>query len=346
MSQESVPMNYSKSDKKTFRFNFWKDRFWLWFLLLPIGISCWIFPICFSINFRTDFPTLSSLFLFLFFAGIPCFLAGWIFIYQVMVWFYMQVTIDNNWIIARYPMQYLPIIPKIYKIYIPRIERIEYGSSFGLGFAFNLYYRDEKNYLNRFPLPIFRFNREYGKAIDSILQKVDPEQEKFVQTERIKNAIIKTTLGENSNKKSIKRKAFPILNLFLKILILACVCWICVSNIWIIYSVFPQNPAAHFAAFGSGMLLAFLGLFGKYPFLGQLLIWVFGKNIIILVLNSLFQIQADILFMNAPDWVNKIFAFLNLKPLDTSFVNYLFYPILVLSIVISLQKILKRLRSA
>jgi hypothetical protein len=63
-----------------------------------------------------------------------------------------------------------------------------------------------------------------------------------------------------------------------KILIMACVCWICVSKSGI-FILFSAKSAAHFAAFRERYAARVLRLFGKYPFLGQLLIWGFRENI-------------------------------------------------------------------
>lgn len=338
-------MNYSKSNKKTFRFNFWQDRFWVWFLLFPIGIACWIFPIYFYFKFQIDISPIPYFFMILIFVGIPCYLAGWIFIYKIMVWFYTRVVIDEDWIVMRHPVRLFPIIPKICKLYIPKIEHVDYSSSLGLGFVFAFYYRNQKRLVDRFLLPNFRFDHEYGKMIIQIRQKVDPEQEKFDHAERIKTALIKTAIEENNYKKQTKNKTHVFLQSLLKWMETVLVSWICVSNVWIIYSVFPKNPTAHFTAFGIGALLVLLGQIGHFPILGQLLLWVFGKNIIVFILDSIFQIQADILFLKAPDWANSFFTFFNIKPLDTSIVNYLFIPIFLLSIILSLQEITRRKKS-
>lgn len=168
-------MYLTESSEKSFRFDFWKDKFWIWVILSPLGVVCWAIPF-FGLTGVFDFsssPGWLPYFSFML-LGIPCYLIGWIFIYQVMEWVYTKVMINNERISVRLPWVIFPLIPVMKRLDRSRIEHVDLAVPYGTRTAVFLYYHDRKKY-RYFYLPKFLHSSAYFQEIVKIKQEVDPE---------------------------------------------------------------------------------------------------------------------------------------------------------------------------
>ncbi len=168
-------MYRTESSEKSFRFDFWKDKFWIWIILSPLGFVCWVIPF-FGLTGMFDFsssPGWLPYFSFML-LGIPCYLIGWIFIYQVMEWVYTKVMINNERISVRLPWVIFPLIPVMKRLDRSRIEHVDLSAPYGTRTAVFLYYHDRKKY-RHFYLPKFLHSSAYFQEIVKIKQEVDPE---------------------------------------------------------------------------------------------------------------------------------------------------------------------------
>ena len=168
-------MYLKESSAKSFRFHFWKDKFWVWAILSPLGFICWIIPF-FSLAGMFDFSSSPGWFPYFSFVllGIPCYLVGWIFIYQIMEWIYTKVTIGIEQVTVRLPWVIFPLVPVIKRLDRSRIEHVDLSVPYGTRNAVFLYYHDMNKY-RHFYLPKFLHSSAYFQEILKIKQEVDPE---------------------------------------------------------------------------------------------------------------------------------------------------------------------------
>ncbi len=159
---------------KTYKFDFWKDRFWIWALVLPIGLICWVVPFIVLVgllqaeNAPGWFPFFGFVFL-----GVPCYLLGWIFVYSLMEGFYTKVTLAESWVSIRLPWLIFPLIPVKRRIDLACIRRINLEAPYGSRAAVFLYYL-KNNKERHFYLPRFNHNIPYLREMVALKERIEP----------------------------------------------------------------------------------------------------------------------------------------------------------------------------
>ena len=161
---------------KTYKFNFWKDHFWVWALFLPFGLISWALPFVVLIGLSNTnnnnapgwFPIFGFVFL-----GILAYPLGWIFVYSLMEGIYTKVTIAQNWVSIQLPWVIFPIIPVVKRIDLERIQRINLFAAYGSRTAVFLYYY-EKNKERHFYLPRFNNNPPYLQIMKALKDRIEP----------------------------------------------------------------------------------------------------------------------------------------------------------------------------
>jgi hypothetical protein len=152
-------------NKRTYRFHFIKDHFWIWAVLIPFGIICWVLPfiIFWGLGRMSNSPAWFPYFGFVF-LGIPCYLIGWIFVYSVMEGIYTRVAFTNQTISIRFPSLVFPLIPVERTLDIYKIQRVDMFARYGTRIAVFLFYNQEGKE-RRFYIPRFKHNPAYDEEL-------------------------------------------------------------------------------------------------------------------------------------------------------------------------------------
>jgi len=153
-------------DIRKYHFNFIKDRFWIWAIVLPIGLICWFLPFFIFQGLQsTGLERNTSIAIAYLFLGLPSYLIGWIFVYSLMEGLITRVTFSSTQITLRTPWKIFPLFWAINRVGIDKIESINMQVPYGTRYAIFLYYR-RKNKVRKFYLPRFNNQPNYLKEFD------------------------------------------------------------------------------------------------------------------------------------------------------------------------------------
>ena len=327
---------------KTYKFNFWKDHFWVWGLFLPFGLICWAIPLVmlFGLIKTNNAPGWFPIFGFIF-LGIPAYLVGWIFVYSLMEGIYTKVTIAENWVSIQLPWVIFPVIPVVKRIDLERIQRINLFAQYGSRAVVFLYYF-EKNKERHFYLPRFEHNPAYIQIMRALKDRIEPPLIRSISspdsepqgTLSAKEALIKAKRYPSLRPRFIDKVlnapiGFSILALF------------GISG-WITLSL-PASSKTD--AFAVGFSLAFvcfwLAFCGLLPGIGQIAFWFLGHPIIRAIL-WLFQVPD--MSWDTPPVVNQFLARWDISPVHSTLVEFIFWAVLVISIELSISNVVAGLR--
>jgi len=338
-------METPNNSYKTYKFNFWKDRFWVWALVLPFGLICWAIPfvLLFGLMDAKNTPDWFPIFGFIF-VGIPAYLVGWIFVYSLMEGIYTKVTITENRVSIRLPWLIFPIIPVEKGIDLARIQRINLFAAYGSRSAVFLYYF-EKNKERHFYLPRYKNNPTYMKEIFAIQKRVEPDlsppniTENFGPNEtQVKLALLQKNIPQINVRPSFVEQVIHWLYFIILIAIYGISCWI-TSTI----------PPGGIEAIEIGLIIGFtfslMGFVGIFPVVGQVLIWFFGRWVIKSMSEFIFHLSTDNIYWDTPDPLNTILSQFRIEPVHTTYTEFLFWSILFFSVIVSVDNmmgILKR----
>ena len=327
---------------KSYKFDFVKDRFWMWALVLPFGLIAWAIPFVLLIGLSNAnnapgwFPIFGFLFL-----GIPAYLIGWIFVYSLMEGIYTKVTITPNWVSIRLPWLIFPLFPTVKKIEPDRIRRINLFAAYGSRKAVFLYYL-KKNKERHFYLPRFEHNPDYLQTMKAWKDRLEPPPSPSILSMGSEALGILTTKEE-----SLKAKRYPSLRphfidkVLHELTVYSLLAMVGISG-WITLSL-PASSKVEAFTIGAGLafLFVFLAFCGSLPGLGQIAFWFLGRPLIRAIL-WLFQLP-DVTW-DTPPVLNQFLARFHLSPIHSTWVEFLFWAILVISAIISLSTILSWLR--
>jgi hypothetical protein len=155
-------------DSRSYHFNFVKDRFWIWAVLLPFGLICWFLPFVVLYGLmNTGLGKNTSAVIAFLFLGIPCYLVGWIFVYSLMEGIITRVTFTDTEIRYRTPNKMFPIFWGTKKVLKENINNIAMNVPYGTRAAIYLYY-SKKSKRRNFYLPKFKNQPDYLKEFDHI----------------------------------------------------------------------------------------------------------------------------------------------------------------------------------
>lgn len=330
-------MEPSLRSSRRYRFNFWKDRFWIWALVLPFGLICWVLPfiIFFGLLNTRNSPDWFPLFGFLF-LGLPGYLVGWIFVYSFMEGIYTRVTIAENWISIRLPWLLFPVFPVVKRIEINEIRRADLFARYGSRTAVFLYY-DDRGKERHFYLPMLQYDPAYKQEMFTLKKRVEADypaanaamtaegSETQAKLERLQTVRSRIHLRPNLFERFVRFLYFIIL---IGIFVVSC---------WIASNIPPGGITAVEIGFSVAFAFSLLGLLGLLPVIGQVLFWLFGRFLIASLSGLLFHISTDSVLWSTPGSVNQILARFNLPPIQASYTDFLFWSILVFSILVSLD---------
>jgi hypothetical protein len=324
---------------KTFKFDFWKDHFWIWALGLPVGLICWVVPFVVFIGLsKADntpgwFPFFGFIFL-----GIPCYLLGWIFIYSLMEGIYTKVTLAESWVSIRLPWLIFPLIPVVKKMDLACIRRINLEAPYGSRAAVFLYYL-KNNKERHFYLPRFNHNIPYLRQMMALMDRIEPPT--VASASGFGNAV----QGMDSMQKGVKKgKGAPRLRrrfidkALYELIVYSFLVFLGISG-WVTLAMPASNKLE---AFIVGPTLAFLcfmlaAVCNYLPVIGSIAIWFLGRAIIH---ATLWLFQMPNTAWDTPAVVNQFLGRWNIAPIHSTLVEFLFWATLIISIELSISSIL------
>ncbi|NMC78240.1 MAG: hypothetical protein GYA59_02660 [Chloroflexi bacterium] len=328
---------YTPGKLRSYKFNFWKDKFWMWALALPFGLICWAIPFVLFVGLlNTDnspgwFPFFAFVFL-----GVPGYLVGWIFVYSLMEGIYTRVTFAENRVSLRLPWIVFPLIPVVKKIDLERIRRVNLFTPYGSRTAIFLYFF-ENNKERHFYLPKFKNNPLYLDEIMAIQKRVEAPH----STEggamppasgpwKAKEELLQSRVSRFDGRPTFIQRVIRLLYFFVLFGIYG-------ISAWITHDVPPGGTDAVEIGLGMGFIFSLFGFVGVLPFIGQILIWFFGRCGIGVIAEWLFHLSPDAVYWDIPESLRGIFSSFHIPPIHATFSDFLFWSILVFSVLVSLD---------
>jgi hypothetical protein len=336
---------------KTYKFNFWKDRFWMWALSFPFGLICWAIPfvLFFGLSKADNAPGWFPLFGFLF-LGIPSYLVGWIFVYSLMEGLYTKVTFADDWVSIRLPWLIFPIIPIVKRIDLERIRRINLFAAYGSRTAVFLYYF-EKNKERHFYLPRFKNNPPYLQMMMALKDRIEPPLIPSISspdsepqgTPFPNEALIKAKRYPHNGTRFIDKVFYPLIAKVLYPLIAFSILAMAGTSGWITLSLPTSSKTDAFAAgFSLSIVCFWLAFCGFLPGgIGLVAFWFLGHPIIRAIL---WLVQVPDVNWETPPVVNQLLGRWNISPIHSTLVEFLFWATLVISIEFLISSIAAWLR--
>jgi len=326
----------AQNQSRNYRFNFWKDKFWIWVLVLPFGLIIWIMPfvLFFGLLGTKNSPVWFPLFGFIF-LGIPAYWIGWIFVYSVMEYIYTKVTITENWISIRLPWLLFPILPVVKRIEINQIHRANFFARYGSRIAIFLYYLKE-NKERKFYIPRFQYDPAYQREISMLHGRINPALSQANSVNDLDSNMTKIkmeTLNKGTTRPYFRPSLFEKL---LNFLIFVLIAGIFAISSWITYSIPPGGITSIEIGFSTASIFILLGLVGLVPVIGQVLFWFFGRIVINSVSGFVLHYSPDLIRWHTPEPINKVLGFFNIQPFHATFTDFLFWSIFLLSFLISM----------
>ncbi len=329
--------------QKSFRFNFWKDTYWAVIFSMPIvffllSLVVVEFAKVVSIeepSIQTDPLLLTVLLLF----GTPIWITYWFFLYYFFKFLYTRVTFRDTEITYRAPIKVFPFIPISHHLPMEAIERIDLSARTGIMPAVFLYYQANGKQ-KRFYLPKIN-NPAYIQELNQINARLFAQTASQLLTEPARSnqmpSVPQAAMEVAPRHPSGLNKVFRALA---QILIVALVIGVGITlakfppdgvNAWEI-GILGVIFASHF-----GLIVSYASEF--LPVIGQIALWYFGKKIILFAF-SLFHLNAEANLMEIfPEISWIIHKWFPTFPASISLLDFIFYDIFALSILISIDTV-------
>ncbi|MGD0174187.1 MAG: hypothetical protein ABSC61_07120 [Anaerolineales bacterium] len=332
-------------EQVSFHFHFWKEHVWVWVLLLPLGIVCWSFPFLILLSAAfADFPTAARIMLGCGFLGIPGYLVGYIFIYNFMDFVFTRVVLSQENISFRTPWAIFPVVLRTKKIPAAGIRQIRIGLDTGMGRpTVQVEYQTENDERHRrVSLPRFKDER-YLPMIRTLQEKIELRAGHGLQsqTPELAPAVLQAKEGILRARARGLFRPDPgerIMSILIGLSILA----FFVICSWITSSI---PGISKVDAISIGLAVGFpcfwITLLGLYPVIGQAAIWFLGRLVIGAVL---WLYQAPNPVWDTPPEVNRLLAVFHLSPIHSTLTEFVFWGVMFLSILLSVNVIRGSLR--
>ena len=336
---------------KSYKFDFWKDRFWMWALCLPFGLISLAIPfvLFFGLSKADNAPGWFPIFGFVF-LGIFCYPLGWIFVYSLMEGIYTKVTIAETWVSIRLPWLIFPLIPVVRRIDLARIHRINLFAPYGSRAAVFLYYFKKKKE-RHFYLPRFEHNPAYIQIMMALKDRIEPPLIPSISspdsepqgTLSAKEALIKAKRYPHNGTRFIDKVFYPLIAKVLYPLIAFSILAVAGTSGWITLSLPTSSKSDAFAAgFSVSIVCFWLAFCGFLPGgIGLVAFWFLGHPILRAIL---WLVQVPDVNWGTPPVVNQLLGRWNISPIHSTLVEFLFWATLVISIEFLISSIAAWLR--
>ena len=311
-------------------------------MVLPVGLISWVIPfiIYFGLKRLTGQPDWFPAFGFVF-LGILLYWMGWIFIYSVMEYVYTKVTISENQVSIRLPWVVFPLIPVEKEIELDQVHRIDLFAQYGTRTAvFMYYYKNGKE--RHFYIPRYKYNPAYLEEILKIQKRIES---KYPPPEVILSADSDAIKASDQFYTAPHYRKLALLpeRILHELIVFASLGIVAMNGL-----IFSNNPPGGVEAFiiGAGMGFAFtsLGFLGNFPLISQVVIWFFGRWVIKAISQFIFSIDTDSLLWSTPSSIDPLLSQFKINPIHASSTDFLFWSLLLFSVLISLQTIAGWLR--
>lgn len=298
---------------KTFKPRFKEDRQWIFILLLPLGLPCFVLPVLIFVAIQSE--NIGSMLLAGGFLGIPIYLVGIIPTFLFVNSCFSNVTFTEDRVIIKSPKPLFPFFLVKKTIMNDDIIDVMDMRMKGDRHQFQFKYSNNGGRIRSIYLPQIK-NEEYTRMVLAFKKKSTEMQDSSEIAER--NEEILSVI--NSSEKTLYDKISKIIiNILAVILIFGSGC---IGT--------KIEGVTKIEGFEAGMCVALLSylmcMIGKLPVAGQVLLYFYGKIVITFIMNLL----------NVPNikWNINYFESINLDLL-----SLIFWPTFIFSIFISIGEI-------
>ena len=324
-------------DKYTYHFDFFKDKVWMFALILPIGFLCWLLPFVLLWGLaRSGLEMGTSIIIAFLLLGVPAYLVGWVIIYSYMEGVITRVTFTETEIRHRTPWMPFPLFWLTKKISIEKIEDIALNIPYGTRTAIYLYYHEGKKQ-RKFYLPRFKNQPNYLEEFRVINVRLPHPSDMLapIGVTRTEQQVKSDLLAAARSKKPV----FRFWDILVKFISSVFVLGVVFGSGLICLQLPIPGVQAFIAGMSAGFFCIFISLVATFPILGQVLIWFFARKAINIVF-WLFGIQPDTLTLSAS--LNKFLQAMLFQPHKIfSLTDFIFWMIFILSILYSLDRIVR-----
>jgi len=325
------------NDKHTYHFDFFRDRVWMFALILPIGFLCWLLPFVLLWGLmRSGLEMGTSIIIAFLLLGVPAYLVGWVIIYSYMEGVITRVSFTDNEIRHRTPWMPFPLFWLTKKISIEKIEDIAMNIPYGTRIAVYLYFHKGKKQC-KFYLPRFKNQPDYVDEFRAINTRLPHPSDMLAPLggTRTEQQVKTDMLAAARSKKPVIR----FWDFMVKFISSVFVLGVSFGSGLICLQLPIPGVQAFIAGVTGGFFCSLICLVATFPVLGQVLIWFFARQAIGIVF-WLVGIQPDTLTLSAS--LNKYLQALLFQPARIfSLTDFIFWMVFILSILYSLDRIVR-----
>ncbi len=324
----------------SYKYRFWKDHYWIWILLIPIGLISWALPVILFAGLNSSHMPLNAIVLVVVVLGIPSYIAGCAFFYGLMQGISTRVTIHEETITLKKPWFPFPFFTRTRRIRLADISQLKMSLGFGVGTIVLFVHKNASKKIRQIPLPQFK-DTDYLREMVAIKTRIEPPSLPVEPATEIAES--ESPAEPTNNPAGIKKPTFrmrpyfseKVLYTFTSLGMLE----MALLGGWITTTLPGKKIDTFSIGFNVGFLSFFLALCGLIPGIGQAAFWFLGHS----ALKAIFwllQIKGDEIIWNAPLAVNQFLKQLNIPPIHSTFTEFIFWSVLVISIFISLNVII------
>ena len=157
----------------SYKYRFWKDHYWIWILLIPIGLISWALPVILFVGLNSSHMPLNAIVLVVVVLGIPSYIAGCAFFYGLMQGISTRVTISEDTISLKKPWFPFPFFTRTRRIRLADISQLKMSLGFGGGTITLFVHKNASKKIRQIPLPQFK-DTDYLREMVAIKTRGDP----------------------------------------------------------------------------------------------------------------------------------------------------------------------------
>ena len=323
-----------------YKYRFWKDHYWIWILLIPIGFISWALPVVLFLGLNSSGMPLNAILLVDIVIGIPSYIGGCAFFTGLMQGISTRVTVNEDTITLKKPWFPFPFFTTIRRIRIADISQIKMSLGFGGGPITLFVHKNAGKKIRRILLPQFK-DTDYLREMVAIKTRVEPPSLPVLpvtETPGQGPAAEPTSHPAGMKKPSFRMRPYSIENVLYTLISLG-ILGMAGFGGWITTTLPGKTIDAFSVGFSVGSICFFLAFCGFLPGVGQAAFWFLGHP----VLKAIFwllQVKGDEITWDTPPAVNQFLKPLNIPPIHSNLTEFIFWSVLVISIFISLNVII------
>jgi hypothetical protein len=251
-----------------------------------------------------------------------------------------RVTIHEETIILKKPWFPFPFFTTTRRIRLADISQLKMSLGFGGGNITLFVHKNASKKIRQIPFPQFK-DTNYLREMVAIKTRVEPPSllvKPATELPESESLVEPTNIPAGTKKPTFRMRPYFIEKVLYTFTSLGMLEMALIGG-WITTTLIGKKTDTFSVGFSAGSLCFFLALCGLFPGIGQVAFWFLGHP----VLKAIFwllQIKGDEINWDAPFAVNQFLKQLNIPPIHSTFTEFIFWSVLVISIFISLTVII------